>query len=353
MTLQDRIRKIAPYVPGEQPQDRDIIKLNTNECPYPPSPRFAEAYSSLSPADFRRYPDTEAHELVQAISDIYGIPVEQIFVGVGSDEVLAFAFQAFFTGGGRLLFPDITYSFYPVWAELYHIPFTAVPTDQDFRIRAEDYLGVDDACGVIFPNPNAPTGIAEPRSFVERILAGNPDKVVIVDEAYVDFGGETALPLLEKYENLMVIRTCSKSRAMAGLRIGYAFGSRQLIDAVKAIKFSFNSYTLNHASIIPGAAAIRDTVYFDEICSRIIKTRERMAQGLKKLGFVFPPSSANFIFAKHERIPGREIQEKLREKKIYVRRWNAPRISDYMRITVGTDEETDRLLEELGRITAC
>ncbi len=351
--LKDRIRQIAPYVPGEQPKERDIIKLNTNECPYPPSPMLLAALKEFPGEDLRRYSDTEAGDLVQALSDVYGVPADQIFVGVGSDEVLALAFQTFFTelsDGEHLLFPDVTYSFYPVWAELYHIPVRAVPTDDGFKIRREDYIGQQDAGGIIFPNPNAPTSICEPLAFVEEIVRSNPDKVVIVDEAYIDFGGESAVSLIERYENLLVVQTGSKSRAMAGLRVGWAFGSRMLIDALKAVKFSFNSYTMNSPAIALGAAAIRDVDYWKELCRRIISTRERLSAGLWELGFSFPESSANFLFAKHETISGEEVFQALKARKIYVRHWNAPRIGDHLRITVGTEGETDALLAALREI---
>ena len=351
--LKDRIRKIDPYVPGEQPKDRSIIKLNTNESPYPPSPELSKALEALSPEDFRRYPPADANDLVDALSDVYGVPADQIFVGVGSDDVLAIAFQTYFVNfaeNEKLLFPDITYSFYPVWADLYHIPVRAIPVDADFRIRKEDYIGQPDVGGIIFPNPNAPTGILEPVGFVEEIVEKNRDVVVIVDEAYIDFGGESVLPLIDKYENLLVVRTGSKSRALAGLRVGWAFGSKMLIDAIKAVKFSFNSYTMNSAAITLGTASIRDEAYFKEICDRIVSTRERLAAGLKELGFIFPDSGTNFIFAKHEKKNGEEIFLALKERKIYVRHWNAPRIEDYLRITVGTDEQTDKLLEALREI---
>ena len=351
--LEDKIRKIDPYVPGEQPVSREIIKLNTNECPYPPSPEFVRAFKELPAEDFRLYPDAESKELVSALSDVYGVPKDQIFVGVGSDEVLALAFQTYFTGfsgNEKLLFPDITYSFYPVWAELYHIPVKVVPTDPDFRIVKEDFIGQPDIGGIIFPNPNAPTGILEPLSFVEDIVRNNRDQVVIVDEAYIDFGGESALPLIDKYDNLLIVQTGSKSRALAGLRVGWAFGSKMLIDALKAVKYSFNSYTMNRAAIALGAAAIRDEAYFREICGRIMTTRKRLASGLKELGFSFPESGTNFIFAKHVTKSGDDIFRALREKNIYVRHWNLPRIEDYLRITVGSDAEVDALLAALKDI---
>ena len=351
--LEDKIRKIDPYVPGEQPKDRNIIKLNTNECPYPPSPALSQALAKLTPEDFRRYPDTDATLIVEALSDLYGVSGDRIFVGVGSDDVLATAFQTFFMnfeGDEKLLFPDVTYSFYPVWADLYHIPVRVIPTDNDFRILKDDYLDQPDAGGIIIPNPNAPTGILEPLSFVEEIVEKNRDSVVIIDEAYIDFGGESAIRLTDKYENLLVVQTGSKSRALAGLRVGWAIGREPLIDAMKAVKFSINSYTMNSAAIALGAAAIRDEAYRKDICAKIISARERLSAGLKKLGFSFPESGTNFIFAKHNRISGDEIFRALKERGIYVRHWNAPRIEDYLRITVGTEEQVDRLLSALEEI---
>ena len=261
--LTDRFHKVTPYTAGEQPADKDIIKLNTNECPYPPSPMVTKILNDAAAdsADIRLYPDPDANELVTAISELYGISRDQIFTGVGSDEVLALAFQTFFTGGGELLFPDITYSFYKVWAELYGIDYRTVKLDEQLGIRADDYIGESAAgcCGIIFPNPNAPTGRLMDPADIERIVAAHPDCAVIVDEAYIDFGGTSVLPLIDKYENLLVVQTFSKSRAMAGMRIGFACGSRLLINALKDVKFSFNSYTLNRISIRAGAASVRDT----------------------------------------------------------------------------------------------
>jgi histidinol-phosphate aminotransferase len=352
MALRDKVRFITPYTPGEQPRESGIIKLNTNECPYPPSPEFARTMAQIPPESFRLYPDPNENELRDALSEVYGIPKERIYAGVGSDEVLALAFLTFFTGGGPLLFPDITYSFYPVWADLYQIPVRTVPLDEYFRIHAEDYCTQEDKAGIIIANPNAPTGLYAGLDLIERILQANPGIVVIVDEAYIDFGGESALPLIDKYDNLVVVRTCSKSRSLAGLRIGYAFGPQMLMDALWAVRNSFNSYTLNHASIVGGAAAVRDTAYLKQTCERIIATRERLAGELRAMGFTFPPSSANFIFAKHETVPGSEIFAALRERKIFVRRWDLPRIGDYLRITVGSEEETDALIAALREILA-
>ena len=351
MSWEDGVRRVVPYVPGEQPKQAGIIKLNTNECPYPPAPGVKRALDELDRGAMRLYPDPESGELVEALAEYYGLSEKQIFVGVGSDDVLAMAFLTFFNTGKPILFPDITYSFYDVWADLFRIPYEKVPLDEDFRIRAEDYT--DRECGgIVMANPNAPTGVLLPLSEVERIISANRNVVVIVDEAYVDFGGESALPLLEKYENLLVVQTFSKSRAMAGMRIGFAFGNEKLIGYLLDCRFSFNSYPMNRPALAAGAAAIRDDVYFREICDKIIETRERIKEELKKLGFSFADSRTNFIFAKHERVPAGEIFEMLKGKGIYVRYFAKPRIDNYLRITVGTDEEMDRLLSVLREYLA-
>ena len=348
MGWEDNVRKVVPYTPGEQPRVKDIVKLNTNENPYPPSPRVAEAMKALAVNNLRLYPDPKAEVLVSAVAKAYGLPESEVFVGVGSDDVLAMLFMTFFNGREPVIFPDITYSFYDVWAEMLRIPYETIPLDENFKIVPGDYARPNG--GIVFPNPNAPTGALLPLSLVEEIAAANPDSVVIVDEAYIDFGGESAVSLIERYENLLVVQTGSKSRAMAGLRVGWAFGSRMLIDALKAVKFSFNSYTMNSPAIALGAAAIRDVDYWKELCRRIISTRERLSSGLRELGFSFPESSANFLFAKHETISGEEVFQTLKARKIYVRHWNAPRIGDHLRITVGTEEETDALLAALQEI---
>lgn len=351
MSWEDGVRRVVPYVPGEQPKQAGIIKLNTNECPYPPAPGVKRALDELDRGAMRLYPDPESGELVGALAEYYGLSEKQIFVGVGSDDVLAMAFLTFFNTGKPVLFPDITYSFYDVWADLFRIPYEKVPLDEDFRIRAEDYT--DRECGgIVIANPNAPTGVLLPLSEVERIISANRNVVVIVDEAYVDFGGESALPLLEKYENLLVVQTFSKSRAMAGMRIGFAFGNEKLIGYLLDCRFSFNSYPMNRPALAAGAAAIRDDAYFRENCDKIIVTRERIKVELKKLGFSFADSRTNFIFAKHERVPAGEIFEMLKGKGIYVRYFAKPRIDNYLRITVGTDEEMDRLLSVLREYLA-
>ena len=348
MSWEDNIRKVVPYTPGEQPKIKNIIKLNTNECPYPPSPLVEEKLKEMDYSDFRLYPDPEASELVEAISDHYGVPKDQIFVGVGSDDVIAMSFLTFFNSEKKILFPDVTYSFYDVWAELYGIPYERVPLDENFKIKKEDYYKENG--GVIFPNPNAPTGILVDLDFITDVLDHNRDVVVIVDEAYIDFGGKSALEFIDKYDNLLVVRTYSKSRAMAGMRIGYAFGSPKLIKYLQDVKYSFNSYTMNKPSITLGAIAMKDDEYFRDICGRIIATRERVAKELLALGFELTDSKANFFFARHPEVSGKKIFDELRKRNIIVRRWDAERIKDYLRITVGTDEEMDELLKALKEI---
>lgn len=345
MSWEDNVRKVVPYTPGEQPKIRNIIKLNTNECPYPPAPAVREMLASLDYDDFRLYPDPTASELVKAISDYYKVPEDQVFVGVGSDDVLAMAFLTFFNSEKPVLFPDITYSFYDVWAELFRIPYKRVPLNDNFEIVKEDYFAENG--GVIFPNPNAPTGILQDLDMVEDVIKHNPDVVVIIDEAYIDFGGKSCIDLINKYDNLLVVQTSSKSRALAGMRIGYAFGSRKLIKYLLDAKYSFNSYTMNRPSIALGAASFSDDEYFKEVCGRIIATRERVKGELKELGFEFWDSCSNFVFAKHSSRPGKEIFDYLRENGIIVRRWDAPRIKEYLRISIGTDEQMDRLIEVL------
>mgnify|MGYP001093005666 CR=1 FL=1 len=345
MKWEENARKIVPYVPGEQPDVPGMIKLNTNECPYPPAPGVQEAIWAMQSRDLRLYPDPDARVLVEGLADYYGLKKEQVFVGVGSDDVLSMAFLTFFNGDKPILFPDVTYSFYDVWADLYRIPYETCGLDEEFHIRPQDYKRPN--AGVIFPNPNAPTGVYEPLELVEEIRVANRDVVVILDEAYIDFGGKSALPLIHKYGNLLVVQTFSKSRAMAGMRIGFAMGDEKLIKYLSDAKFSFNSYTMNRPTLALGVEALKDKAYFEEITGRIVITRERVKGELKKLGFTFPDSLTNFIFATHERIPGAQIFRALRERNIYVRHWDKPRISDYLRITVGTDEEMDTLLSFL------
>lgn len=342
MKWEENVRKVVPYVAGEQPNKPNMIKLNTNECPYPPAPGVEKLAAGLNCDALRLYPDTNATPLVDELAAYYNVKPEQIFVGVGSDDVISMAFMTFFNSDKPVLFPDITYSFYDVWAELHKIPYKTCALDENWHICPEDYKQPNG--GVIIANPNAPTGLMEDLTVIEEILEANRDVVVMVDEAYVDFGGVSAIPLLEKYDNLLVVQTFSKSRAMAGLRIGFCIGSEKMIQYLNDVKFSFNSYTMNYPSQVMGAEAVRDDAYFKEITSKIVATRERTKEELRKLGFSFPDSKTNFIFATHESVPAEEIFLALRAKDIYVRHWNKPRISNYLRITVGTDAEMDSLI---------
>ena len=348
MSWENNIRKVVPYVPGEQPGRKDVIKLNTNENPYPPAPGVEKLLQEFDWDALRLYPDTDATVLVKELSAHYQVKPSNIFVGVGSDDVLAMAFLTFFNSDKPILFPDITYSFYDVWADLYRIPYQLCPLDEDFRIVAADFKKENG--GIIFPNPNAPTGVLESVEMIEEIVKANPDVVVIVDEAYIDFGGVSCLPLIEKYENLLVVQTFSKSRSMAGMRIGFAMGSEKLIGYLNDAKFSFNSYTMNMTSQILGAEAVRDNTYFKACNEKIIATRERTKAQLKELGFTFPDSKANFVFAKHNSKSGAEIFNALKERNIYIRYWNKPRIADYLRITIGTDEQMEKLVAALQEI---
>jgi len=348
MSYEQYVRRVVPYTPGEQPKNKNIIKLNTNENPYPPAPGVENALKNLNTDHLRLYPDPLAADLVEEIAKYHDVDKNQIFVGVGSDDVLAMAFLTFFNSDKPILFPDITYSFYDVWADLFRIPYKTCPLNADFEILAEDY-NVENG-GIIFPNPNAPTGVLQPVSMVEEVLKNNPDVVVMVDEAYIDFGGETCLPLLEKYENLLVIRTFSKSRSLAGLRIGYAVGSANMIKYLNDVKFSYNSYTMNYPTICLGVESVRDDAYFLEMRDKLVATRERSKKELSTLGFRFPDSMTNFIFATHERMKADVIFEELKKRGIYVRYFRKPRIDNYLRISIGTDEEMDALFNALREI---
>lgn len=339
------IRKVVPYTPGEQPNQPDMIKLNTNENPYPPAPKVQQVLKEMDAGDLRLYPDPSAGALVKAIADYYGLNEDQVFVGVGSDDVLAMSFLTFFNGEKPVLFPDITYSFYDVWAELFRIPYERPALDDCFHIKKEDYFKENG--GIIFPNPNAPTGVELPLQDIEEILKANPGSVVIVDEAYIDFGAHSALPLISKYDNLLVVQTFSKSRSMAGMRIGFACGNSVLIKYLNDVKYSFNSYTMNRTSLAAGVAAIGDRDYFEDTCQKIMDTREWTQKELKALGFTFQDSKANFIFAAHKTCPAKQIFEALRAKHIYVRYFAKPRIDNYLRITIGTREEMEQLIRFL------
>lgn len=335
------IRRVVPYVPGEQPQGDRLIKLNTNENPYPPSPMVVKALKEMNADAFRKYPDPAASALTKELAKAYGVDQNQIFVGVGSDDVLGMAFLTFFNSEKPIFFPDITYSFYPVWADLFQIPYETQALDGKFRIRKEDYYGENG--GVIFPNPNAPTGLELDMEEIKDILRHNQDVIVIIDEAYIDFGGESALPLIKTYENLLIVQTFSKSRSMAGMRIGYAIGHPDLIRAMEDVKYSYNSYTMNLPSILLGAQAVRDKEYFRETIQKIVKTREETKVWMRELGFDFPDSKTNFLFATHKTVPAEEIFEALKKEQIYVRYFKKKGLDQYLRITIGTDEEMDAL----------
>ena len=344
------VRKVVPYVPGEQPNKKNMIKLNTNENPYPPAPGVTECLEKFDTDRFRLYPDPAVTALVNELAAFHNVKPEQVFVGVGSDDVLAMCFLTFFNGSKPILFPDITYSFYDVWADTFRVPFQTKPLDENFNIRPEDYR--EENGGIIFPNPNAPTGVELGQDAIEDILQHNPDQIVIVDEAYVDSGATSALPLLEKYDNLIVVRTFSKSRSMAGMRIGYAIAASKVIRYLNDVKYSFNSYTMDQLSIDLGVEAVKDNAYFEENISKIINTRERSKERLKALGFSFRDSRSNFIFATHESCPAKEIFEALKEQDIYVRYFEKPRIDNYLRITIGTDEEMDQFFAFLEKYLA-
>ncbi len=350
MSWEENVRKTVPYVPGEQPKIENIIKLNTNENPYPPAPGVQKALEELKEGYdiLRKYPAPACDILEEVLSDYYGLPREQLFVGVGSDDVLSMAFLAFFHGEKPVLFPDITYSFYDVWAEVYGIPYKTVPLTGEFEINADDY-DIPNG-GIVIANPNAPTGIAKPGEWMDEFISRHRDVVVIVDEAYVDFGGETCIPLIEKYDNLLVTQTFSKSRSLAGLRIGMAFGSRKLIGYLKDVKFSVNSYTMNTPSLVLGRESVLDEAYFREKVDAVIKTREWTKKELKELGFTMTESSTNFLFVSHPQKNAEEIMKRLRDEGIIVRHFKKPRIDNYLRISIGTDEEMKKLVSVLKNI---
>ncbi len=348
ISWESNVRKVIPYTPGEQPKNTDVIKLNTNENPYPPSPRVKSILNEYDCGRMRLYPDPDSTVLVEAIADRYGLETSQVFVGVGSDDVLSVAFLTFFNSDKPIFFPDITYSFYDVWTDVYKIPYKQIPLTDDFRIDPQDYKSENG--GIIFPNPNAPTGCGESLDMIEEIVKANPDSVVIIDEAYIDFGAESALSLIDKYENLLVIQTFSKSRSMAGMRIGFAMGNKKLIKYMNDVKFSINSYTMTPLTQLCGAEAVRDEKYFQETVSKIVATRENSKKKLAELGFTFTDSKSNFIFASHASVPAEKIFNELKKRGIYVRYWNKPRISNHLRISVGTDKEMEALVSALKEI---
>lgn len=339
------VHKLSPYVPGEQPKHENLVKLNTNENPYGPSPRVIEAIQGESGDGLRLYPDPSASLLRQAVADYYGLKAQQVFVGNGSDEVLAHIFCALFQHDKPLLFPDITYSFYPVYCKLYGIEYKSVALTEDFALQVDDYVQPNG--GIIFPNPNAPTGCLLTLGEIERLLQSNTESVVVVDEAYIDFGGESAVSLIGRYPNLLVAQTFSKSRALAGLRIGLALGSEELIEGLERVKDSFNSYPVDRLAIAAGVASIEDEVYFRESCKRIIDSREQLAEQLSGLGFNLSPSYANFLFAHHPEQDAAELARLLREQGVIVRHFKQGRIDQYLRVTVGTPEQNSALLAAL------
>lgn len=347
---QDKLRRIDPYVPGEQSKDPDIIKLNANENPYAPSPRVAEVLRSFSVDRLRKYPDANSGVLRTALAKHFDVNENQIFMGNGSDDVLALCFQAFFCSDKPILFPDLTYSFYPVWCSLFRTPYETVPLDENYRIHPEDYAR--DNGGVVLPNPNAPTGIGEGLDFVERLLDVNPDSIVILDEAYVDFGGVSAVPLLKKYENLVVVQTMSKSRSLAGLRVGFALACPSLIATLEAVKNSYNSYTMDMVTLEAAAASVEDDKYFRDTCSKIIATRARFTDALRALDFTVLDSLSNFVLVTHPKAPAKQIFDALKARKIFVRYFNLPRVNNHLRITIGTDAEMNALLAALTEILA-
>lgn len=341
----DYVRKVEPYVPGEQPKDRNIIKLNTNENPYPPAPMVQEAMETMKAEPLRLYPDPVCGDLVEALAKYHKVDATNVFTGVGSDDVLSMIFLTFFNSDKPVLFPDITYSFYKVWANVYKIPYETPALDEKFRIKAEDYFKENG--GIVIANPNAPTSIYENLDFIRQILDANKDSIVVIDEAYIDFGGVSAANLLDEYDNLIVVRTFSKSRSLAGLRVGYALASSEIIKAINDVKYSINSYTLNMPSLKLATLAVKSADYYEDISAKIIATRERTTKALLELGFSILPSKANFLFAKHNSITAKTIFEALKKEGIFVRFFNAPRINEYLRITIGTDEEMDKVIEFL------
>ena len=341
------VHELSPYVPGEQPKLDNLIKLNTNENPYPPSPRVLAAIAAATDR-LRLYPDPSAASLRETIAAYYKVAPEEVFAGNGSDEVLAHTFQGLLKHEGPLLFPDITYSFFPVWCQLYGVSHEAVPLDAAMRIEIADYRR---PCGaIIVPNPNAPTGIALSREAIEQLVSEHPDQLVVIDEAYVDFGADSAVPLVARHDNLLVIQTLSKSRALAGLRVGFAIGQRPLIEALERVKDSFNSYPLGGLAIAGAVAAIKDNAWFAETRARIMASRDNLTRGLTGLGFEVLPSAANFVFARHPKHSGAELAAGLRNGNVLVRHFAKPRIADYLRITIGTDDECARLIELTARL---
>ena len=343
------VKRTEPYVPGEQMNDPDVVKLNTNENPYPPSPKAIEAMKRAAGGVMQKYPSPTADTLREAIAQTNGVKKEQVFVGNGSDEVLAFAFYAFFEEGEVIRFPAISYSFYPVYSKLFNIPFEEVPMNEDFTLQVERFFNAEG--GVIFPNPNAPTSLYLPLEQIEQILQANENKVVIVDEAYIDYAeAPSAVTLIDQYPNLLVVQTTSKSRALAGLRVGFAMGQEHLIVALVRMKDSFNSYTLDRVALSGATEAFLDTSYFEEKKEAVLQTRAKTMKEMEKRGFSVLPSAANFIFATHEEKDAEQLYEQLRKRKVLVRYFHDPRIDQYLRITIGTDEEMEQFFRHLDEL---
>ena len=350
----DKIKEIEPYVPGEQPKDKKYIKLNTNENPYSPSEKVIEKIKSMNLEDLKLYPDPDVSELRKVIAEYFSkkiderITKEQIFVGNGSDEVLALIFMTFFNKGDKVYYPDITYSFYPVYADLFDLKEVKIPLNENFEIEIEKYFGLDGH--IIITNPNAPTSIALKLEEIEEIVKKNPNQLVVVDEAYVDFGAESSVKLVNKYENVLVVQTFSKSRSFAGMRLGYAIGSENIIEGLNRLKFSFNSYTIDRISIEAGIESFKDDDYFIKINAKIIETREKTVKKLKELGFKVLNSSANFIFISHNKVFARDLYKQLKDNGILVRYFAKDRIDNYLRVTIGTDEEMEIFIEKLEKL---
>lgn len=339
---------LTPYIPGEQPKDKKYIKLNTNENPYPPSPKVLEVIKNTANKDLRLYPDPSGDDLRKVIANHHNLSLNQIFAGNGSDEILSFAFAAFFDPSQVIIFPDITYTFYPVYANFYGLLYKEIPLEEDFSLPLEKF-NIPNG-GIILANPNAPTAKYVPMDYFRSILNNNKEKVVIIDEAYIDFGGKSTVKLINEYPNLLVIHTLSKSRSLAGLRVGIAMGNEELIEGLNRVKNSFNSYTLDRLALVGAIAAYEDNKYFEETRNKVIKTREETIKNLRVLGFSIPDSKANFIFVSHPKINAKLIFESLRERGILVRHFNKPRIDNYLRISIGTDKEMDFLIENLKEI---
>ena len=346
--LSEKAKNLVPYVPGEQPKDGKYIKLNTNENPYPPSQKAVEAIKEPADSGLRLYPDPECVALRQACATNWGVKPEQVFVGNGSDEVLAVAFQAFFSGRKHVLMPDISYSFYPVYCNLYDVEAKEVPLKEDFSIDVKDYLQPNE--GIVIANPNEPTGIALARAELEAVVKANPDSVVLIDEAYVDFSGESMVPLINQYDNLLVVCTLSKSRSLAGLRVGFAFGSEALMDGMNRVKNSFNSYPIDFLAQKGAESAILDRAYFEETRNKVMEAREWTAKELKRLGFDVLPSKTNFVFARPKGMKAADLFQKLKERKILVRYFSKPKIDQWLRISIGTMEEMKCMIEQTEAI---